>query len=116
VGLSNVLNGNILLTAGEVTFVTDTTNGTYVVGVDLSAMVASDNIEFRVYTKNGDSGLGTTERIASAVVTKTGAQTQLNIPDLFGPIPAPYSFKLTVKQTATGAGGLKTIHIAVSKF
>jgi hypothetical protein len=114
VGLSNVLNGNQLLIVGtEITYVTDTTNGTYVVGVDLSAMLAGDTIEFRAYTKNGDTGGGTTERIASAVVSKTGAQTQLNIPDLFGAIPAPYSFKFTIKQTA---GTARTIHAAVSKF
>jgi hypothetical protein len=113
-GLSNVLNGNNTCIVGtEQTFVTDTTNGTYVVGVDLSAMLAGDTIEFRVYTKNGDAGGGTTERIASAVVSKTGAQTQLNIPDLFGAIPAPYSFKFTIKQTA---GTARTIHAAVSKF
>lgn len=111
--LSNVLNGNQLLIVGtEIAYVIDTTNGTYVVGVDLSAMVGGDNIEFRYYTKNGDSGLGTTERVG-AVVTKNGAQTIVNVPDLFGAIPAPYSFKFTIKQTA---GTARTIHAAVSKF
>lgn len=114
--LGLVTEQDVLCTVGgaEVTVggVTDTTNGIFVVCADLNALVASDNVEFRAYTKVRGNA---TERVGAAVITYNGAQTPPNKMDVFGPIAAGVAVRITVKQTAAGAGGAKTMPVSVWK-
>lgn len=78
----------------EHTLATDTSNRTYVLVVDLNAMVAGDTTELRIYTIPRSAG---TERLAY-LETFTGVQSA---PIAYSvPVPADISCKVTLKQTA----------------
>ena len=95
----------------EHSLVIDQSNGLYIVGIDLANMAGGDNLELRAYMKLRAGG---TRRIASAVITKNGAQTQLIVPSVFGDaIPAPYYFEFTLKQTA---GTARVFPVVVTKI
>lgn len=73
---------------------TDTANHTYVLKVDTAAMVASDLVELRLYSKCLSGG---TERLAY-VVSYQHAQGE---PMKYSvPIPENISLRATLKQTA----------------
>jgi len=78
----------------EHTLVTDTTGKTCVLGVDTGAMVNGDVTILRIYTKMLSGG---TERLAYQATF----QNVQGVPQKYSvPVPAHYSFKATLQQTA----------------
>jgi len=76
----------------EHTLNTDTSNKTYVLGVDLNALVNGETVELRVYTKMLS---GSTSRLAY-IATYVNVQ---GIPNVFSPpITANNECKVTLKQ------------------
>jgi len=78
----------------EHTLATLTTNGTFVLEVDTSAMVSGDVLELRAYGKTLTAGTERTRYTATYV----GVQSDALKDSL--PIPSDISTKFTLKQTA----------------
>lgn len=78
----------------EHTLTTQTGGGTFVLVVDMNALVGGDTVELRIYTKCLSGG---TERLA---YYRLFANVQATPMKFSVPVPANISFKATLKQTA----------------
>lgn len=93
--LSVIANGTQTATVStEHTLNTDTTGKTYILAVDTGNMVLGDELVLKIYTKVISSG---TERLAYV----GNFQHNQSEPNKYSvPVPANYSFKATLQQTA----------------
>lgn len=113
--LGKVTEGDTTLAATETTLNTGATkgNGFWWLHVNYSALVASDVVKVRAYTKVRSTGTGNTLRMV-AEETITGLQDSssaaLHPHKVHGPWQSHQEIEVRVIQTAQGAGGLKAIH------